>query len=288
MVSSTAAWSLYSGTYVVPAGQTTTELSFASNDPGSLGNFLDGIDLALVCDISVTTTFVGFTDVDFSGHVNPGDTADFEYLVENLGTATVETLQVTDSLGFLATCPDTTLMPGESTICTGTFELTATEVDNGALTSVATATAQDAEGVVVSDEDSVTETIVAEPTIALDKSASLNDSLVAPSGRVDVGDAIDYTLTVTNTGNVTLDPVAVTDVTVGLGHLPGDLPGIRRGHGLHRHVRTLASDIDAGSVANTASADGNFGSTVVSDTGSANVLAGAGSWHRCGQGRQHR
>ncbi len=102
MTSPTGAWSVYSGTYVVPLGQTTTQISFASQNSGSLGNFLDGIQLSLVCDISVSTTFTGFTDVDFSGHTNPGDTAGFEYLVENLGTATVETLEVSDSLGFLA------------------------------------------------------------------------------------------------------------------------------------------------------------------------------------------
>ena len=275
MTSPAGAWSVYSGTYVVPPGQTTTQISFASQNSGSLGNFLDGIQLSLVCDISISTTFTGFTDVDFSGHINPGDTAAFEYLVENLGTATVQTLQVSDSLGFLATCPVTTLMPGQSTTCTGAYVLTAAEVDGGAVTSDATATAQDAAGVVVSDTDSVTEPIASEPGITLDKSAALNDSLIAPSGRVDTGDAIDYTLTVTNTGNVTLDPVAVTDDTAGTVSCPGTSLASGEVMACTATLVLSQADIDAGSVSNTASADGSFGVTVVSDGASANVVLDA-------------
>ncbi len=271
MVSPTTGWIVYSGTYVVPAGQTTTQMSFVSNDPGSLGNFLDGIELALVCDISVTTAFAGFTDVDLSGHTNPGDTAAFTYLVENLGTATLETLQVNDSLGFLATCPVTTLMPAESTTCTGSYVLTAADVDSGAVTSVATATAQDAEDVVTSDESTVTAPIPSAPAITLGKSAALDDSVVAPSGRVDAGDAVDYTLTVTNTGNVTLDPVAVTDDTAGSVTCPGTSLASGEIMACTATLVLTQTHIDSGSASNTASAEGGFGSTVVSTTDNATV-----------------
>ena len=113
MTSPTGVWTTYSATYAVPAGQTTTRMSFDSLVGGSVGNFLDGIVLELECEITVATTFVGFTDVDSSGHTNPGDTADVQYLVTNVGSATMENLTVTDTLGFTASCPATTLMPGE-------------------------------------------------------------------------------------------------------------------------------------------------------------------------------
>ena len=59
MTSGTGSWSVYTGTYVVPAGQTTTRMSFVSNDPGSLGNFLDGIELELAAIDKVTDRFEG-------------------------------------------------------------------------------------------------------------------------------------------------------------------------------------------------------------------------------------
>ena len=272
MVSPITNWVVYSGTYVVPAGQSTTQISFVSNDPGSLGNFLDGIELSLVCDIAVTTTFAGFTDVDLSSHTNPGDTAAFTYLVENLGTATVETLQVSDSLGFVASCPVTTLMPGESTTCTGSYVLTAAEVDSGEVTSVATATAQDAEDVEVSDTDTVTEPIPSQPLITIDKSATLDDSVVAPSGRVDAGDEINYTFTVANTGNVTLDSVVVTDDAADSVTCPGSTLASGETMICTGTLVLSQAQIDSGSVANIANAEGSFGNTVVSAADTATVL----------------
>jgi len=41
------AWKRYSGSYTVPAGQTTTRLTLTSRSPGSAGNLLDGISVQL-------------------------------------------------------------------------------------------------------------------------------------------------------------------------------------------------------------------------------------------------
>ena len=65
----------------------------------------------------------------------------------------------------------------------------------------------------MTDDDSVTTTVPANPAIALDKTASAiadNDS-----NGPDAGDTITYTFKVTNTGNVPLNPVSVTDPKVG-------------------------------------------------------------------------
>jgi len=70
-----------------------------------------------------------------------------------------------------------------------------------------------------------------------------------------VGDSISYTITVTNTGNVTLTNVVVADAKVGLNATIATLaPG-----GVETYTRTYTvtqSDVDAGQVVNTASATG--------------------------------
>ena len=51
--------------------------------------------------------------------------------------------------------------------------------------------------------------------LTLGKSGTLDTTVVAPANRADVGDRVDYTLTATNTGNVTLTGVIVTDPKLG-------------------------------------------------------------------------
>ena len=48
--SGTGSWEVYSGSYTVPFGQTVTRFSFQSVDAGSLGNFIDAIELPGGCD----------------------------------------------------------------------------------------------------------------------------------------------------------------------------------------------------------------------------------------------
>ena len=61
----------------------------------------------------------------------------------------------------------------------------------------------------------------AQPAIALDKTAG---GITEVDGNgLDAGDTIAYSFVVTNTGNVALTGVGVTDAKVGHGHLPGDV-----------------------------------------------------------------
>ncbi|MEZ5191692.1 MAG: hypothetical protein R2734_03685 [Nocardioides sp.] len=96
--------------------------------------------------------------------------------------------------------------------------------------------------------DSTSTPIPPDPSIALDKQAG------TPTGNA-AGDTIDYTFVVTNTGNVTLDPVTVDDPKVGPVACPsGPLaPGDSVTCGPATYTLTQA-DVDAGHVANTATA----------------------------------
>ncbi|MCB1246873.1 MAG: hypothetical protein KDB69_06395, partial [Acidimicrobiia bacterium] len=82
----TAAFVRYADTYVVPSGQTTTRFVLAPIDTGSVGNLVDLVAFELTCEISVTTSFDGWTDIDTSGDHSAGDIYAFTYEVTNLGT----------------------------------------------------------------------------------------------------------------------------------------------------------------------------------------------------------
>ena len=116
--------------------------------------------------------------------------------------------------------------------------------------NTATATGTPPVGVIApSGTDSTDTPITAGPALTLDKPAG------TPSGNA-AGDTIDYTFEVTNTGNVTLDPVSVDDPKVGAVDLPGHCSRAGRGHDLHCDVHADPGGCGSGEVGNNATATG--------------------------------
>ena len=111
----------------------------------------------------------------------------------------------------------------------------------------------------------------AAPAITIVKHAALDRTVVAPTDRPDAGDAITYTFDVTNSGNVPLTGVTVSDPAVGLASCVIGSLGIGATDSTTctaSHTLTQ-SDIDAGSYANSASATGKPPTGPdVTDTGS--------------------
>lgn len=207
----TAAFVKYGDTYTVPAGQTTTRFVLEPVDTGSVGNLVDLVAFNFTCEIEVVSTFDGSNDVDTSGNLTVGDTFDFSYVVTNVGTATLASIGVTDALGDAVVCLDDTLAPKESTTCSMSHAVTQPEIDAGVVVSDATAEGTDAAGIRVTASDAVKAPVAQDPSVALVKNGTLDDTIVSPSGRPDVGDAVNYTFDVTNTGNVTLSSISVAD-----------------------------------------------------------------------------
>jgi uncharacterized repeat protein (TIGR01451 family) len=96
------------------------------------------------------------------------------------------------------------LAPGASTTCTGVHTITQAEVDAGVVNNSATATGSPPGGGTTTSPPDTTSTPIAQtPALGLVKSA--------PVGSLTVGSTITYTVTATNTGNVTQSNVVVSD-----------------------------------------------------------------------------
>src|SRR6185312_3793370 len=161
--------------------------------------------------------------VTSSGPYNTvGQAITYQFVVTNTGNVTLSGVTVTDSPTLTTgptcvslsnpggSCSGSTvasLAPGQSATFTGTYNLTQADLNRGSVSDAGTAcgTAPGASSPTCSTSTTVVTTLQQNPGIGIVKS-------VTSSGPYNtVGQAITYQFVVTNTGNVTLSNVGVTD-----------------------------------------------------------------------------
>ena len=222
--------------------------------------------------LSLTKTAGISTDVNANGRVDAGDRIAYSFAVTNTGAQTLTSIAITDPKVGTTTCPATTLAPGASTTCTATYTITQADVNSGAVSNTATATSRNPAGGTVTSTSSSTATPTSSvATLSLAKTAQAPVD-VNTSGRVDAGDTIAYSFAVTNTGSLTLTGIAITDPKVGATTCPATTlaPGASTTCTTTAAYVITQADVDAASVANTASARGTnpSGAAVTSNSSS--------------------
>ena len=137
----------------------------------------------------------------------PG-TVTYSYTVTNTGNTNLNPVTLNDDKAGAVTLLASSLAAGASTTGTATFAITQAMIDAGTpIVNVATATGHPPVGNDVTAQANATVTIVQQPAIAVTKSA--NPTSFSTPGTVT------YSYTVTNTGNVTLNPVTLNDNKAG-------------------------------------------------------------------------
>ncbi|MCX6093058.1 MAG: THxN family PEP-CTERM protein, partial [Candidatus Bipolaricaulota bacterium] len=203
---------------------------------------------------------IGLVKTASNGPYAVGSIITYSFLVTNTGNVTLHGLSITDPLAGLSAITGyaTTLAPGASTTGTASYVVTQADVDRGSIYNLATATGISPSAVSVTATDDATVVISQNPLIALAKAGTLNMTVVAPTDRADVGDKITYAFTVTNTGNVTLTNVTITDpkVTVVGGPIASLAPGASNNTTFTATYTLTQADINTGSVYNLATATG--------------------------------
>ncbi len=134
-----------------------------------------------------------------------GSTVNWTYEVENTGNVALTNVSVTDDQGVTVTCPQDTLAAGESMTCTANGTATAGQYDN-----LGTATGTPPAGPPVDDEDP-SHYFGADASIDIEKATNGADADSPTGPFIAVGDPVNWTYEVENTGNVALTNVSVTD-----------------------------------------------------------------------------
>ena len=164
------------------------------------------LDIPAAPSLTLSKTADPVVDANGNGVIDAGDTIAYSFLITNTGNVTLTDVAVSDETVHPVSCPVTTLEPLESTTCTTTYTITQADVDAGAVLNTATATATPPPTAPqpVQPTDSTVTPIPALPAIELIKTADRTG--------LTVGDTITYSFTATNTGNVTLTNVQITEV----------------------------------------------------------------------------
>jgi uncharacterized repeat protein (TIGR01451 family) len=145
-----------------------------------------------------------------------GQVVTYTFHVTNTGNVTLTAVTV-DETTFSGTgsaptpaCSPGPLAPGASVDCTATYTVTQADIDGGSIANTATASATGPGDEAVETPPS-SATVDAPRTAAMTVRKTANPTMVTAAGQL-----ITYSFTVTNTGNVTLTGVTVTDTMPGL------------------------------------------------------------------------
>ncbi|OLF16316.1 DUF7507 domain-containing protein [Actinophytocola xanthii] len=239
---------------------TNTAVAHANTDPG-------GAPVVSPPDSTTTPTapaapaltldkVATLNDLNDNDLADLGETIDYSFVIVNTGNVTLTNIEVTDPKVGPVTCPLTILAPSSAVTCSSElYTVTQADIDAGVVRNTAVARGTPPQGPPVETPPDSAEVPVADPGLTITKDADLNDT--DGDALADVGETIDYSFVLTNTGNVPLTNVQVNDpkagdVTCPAGPLaPGDSVTCTA-----PPYTVTDADIDAGVVRNVATGSG--------------------------------
>ena len=245
-----------------PQGNTVSDLSDDNSpleDDPTITELCQNATIAL---IKVGTP----TDENGNGCIDLGETIVYDFVVTNLGNVELTNVTVADPMVDVQGGP-VTIAAGESDTETffAVYTVTQEDVDNGFITNQATAEGTDPNGNVVTDlsddnsnfeDDPTVSVLCQDASISVEKTGVWND--INGDFIPQVGETITYAFSVTNTGNVTLYDIMITDPLPGIEIMGGPIAQLEPGETDSETFTAIyyltQADIDAGEVINQATA----------------------------------
>jgi len=232
----------------VDAGQLFNEATVTGIDPKDK-EVTDKDDEAVPSEVDLNIELVKTSDKQYV--TEAGQEVEYTFEVTNTSNVTLKDVVVDDPmLGGEITVSPSILAPGQSTSITKTYTVTTEDIASGSINNIATAT-----GTPPNPNDEPPKSPPAEDEVPVAK-IELEKS-VLPGIYTEVGQELTYTLVVTNTGEVTLNDVALTDDMLG-GDITLDVDSLKPGETTEIEVpyTVTEADIEAGEVLNTAKTEG--------------------------------
>src|ERR1051326_45580 len=193
---------------------------------------------------------------NFSNPPKAGDTISYTFTVTNIGNVALTNIQFNASKVVLSnslcgmSSPWASLAVQASTSCTALYTLSSADITAGQVANTAVVNGTPPSGAPVSSTASVNTPVIVQ-TITLNKTGLLSTT----GAPTHVGDVINYSFQVTNTGNITLNNIAVTDPLAGLSAINcSGQTSLAAGAQMTctASYKITQSDIDSGHVANNA------------------------------------
>ncbi|MCC5779583.1 DUF11 domain-containing protein [Nitratireductor sp. B36] len=228
-------------------------------------------------------------DANGNGFADAGEVIEYTFTAVNTGNVTLSNIAVTDDKAEIKNSPIASLAPGQSdSNVTAEHVITQEDIDEGSFSNNATAVAQNPKGEDVvryarppggRPGDPTTVPFETIPSVELELSGEWIDT--NSNGFPDPGEPIQYSFSVRNTGNTTLEDLAIDSIdwetstvrpaaraaSVYSGLIPALKPGAELDSLPKVSYPITQADIDAGGVAATTRISGRTrDGTVVSDT----------------------
>ena len=201
--------------------------------------------------------------------------ASITYTIEvlNLGNVSLSNITIEDPLTGMEEQINN-LNPAELVVFNTNYIITQSDLDEGNVVNVAIVEAQDPDGEIITAQSELTLPAIQQPQLAVGKSLNAINNDISLLQYADIGDELEYKITIENTGNVTLNDIEVVDPLTGMLEVIVLLAPGGEEQFFESYIITL-SDLNNGSVSNTASASGKApNEEIVSDEDEAQVLAG--------------
>ena len=200
--------------------------------------------------ITVAKALTNNADEDMSGTITEDDTLTFTITTTNSGNVPLNNMTTSDPMITPNTINCGTVAPMGTCVLVGTYVVTAADITNGSISNTGTGDSDETPP----ESDTLVTPVVGNPDLTVSKTLT-NNADEDMSGSISLNDTLTYTVVATNSGNIELTNVIVSDslITPNSTTCPTLAPSATCT--LVGTYVVQQADVNAGQITNTGTAD---------------------------------